>query len=149
MIGEVDGFVEIRTDLTGGEAIALAQMQGDHATISLDVNQLNGDRAIDRNVAVLHEFGHLVDFLLVDDATVQRLDAGIPRLGTCTEGSDEDTGVCTAVEERFAETFAKWALSGRVSIDGDGYGIPTPASLEDWGAPLGLLAAKLTVNARR
>jgi hypothetical protein len=57
--------------------------------------------------------------------------------------------VCTAVEERFAETFAKWALSGRVSIAGDGYGIPTPASLEDWGAPLGLLAAKLTVNARR
>jgi hypothetical protein len=148
LIGEIDGFVEFRSDLSGGDAIGLAQMEGDHATISLDVRALDGDRIIDRNVAVLHELGHIVDFLLVDDATGQILDAGIPRQGECTTASPEGIGACTAVEERFAETFAKWALSGRVSIAGDGYGILTPASLEDWGAPLGLLAAKLSIKAR-
>jgi len=148
LIGEVDGFVEIRTDLIGEQAVATAQMDGDKATISLNLIALNGDRAIDRNVAVLHEFGHIVDFLLVDDALIGQLDAGIPRLGTCTDASAGAFGPCTAVEERFAETFAKWSLSGRVSIAGDGYGIPTPASLEDWGAPLGLQAARLTVEAR-
>jgi hypothetical protein len=148
LIGEVDGLIEVRTDLADGMAVALAQMQGDQATINLDVRALDGDRIIDRNVAVLHELGHIVDFLLVDDATIRTLDAGIPTQGECAPGSPEGIGACTAVEERFAETFAKWALSGRVSIAGDGYGILTPASLEDWGAPLGLLAAKLSVAAR-
>ena len=45
-----------------------------------------------------------------------------------------------------ADTFAKWALRGRISLAGSGYGIPAPASIEDWGRPLGLLAAQL--NAR-
>jgi hypothetical protein len=50
------------------------------------------------------------------------------------------------VEERFADTFAKWALGGRISLAGSGYGIPAPASIEDWGAPLGLLAAQLNTR---
>ena len=148
LIAEVDGFVEFRTDLSSGQAIALASMKGDQATINLDIRALNGDRIIDRNVAVLHELGHIIDFLLVDDAVGRTLDAGIPRQGECTTGTAEATGACTAIEERLAETFAKWALSGRVSIAGDGYGILTPASLEDWGQPLGLLAAQLTIEAR-
>ena len=56
------------------------------------------------------------------------------------------TGACTAVEERFADTFAKWALRGRISLAGSGYGIPAPASIEDWGPPLGLLAAQLSAR---
>ena len=47
------------------------------------------------------------------------------------------------MEERFADTFAKWALNGAVSEVGAGYGIATPASIEDWGAPLGRLAFSL------
>jgi hypothetical protein len=35
-----------------------------------------------------------------------------------------------------------------VSLAGSGYGIPLPASIEDWGQPLGLLAAQLTIRAR-
>ena len=73
------------------------------------------------------------------------LDAGIPTLGTCRSPS-ADLGPCTAVEERFADTFAKWALGGRVSLAGSGYGIPAPASLESWGSPLGLLAVQLDVD---
>lgn len=134
LIGEIDGLVEIRTDLQHGQAIGMAEMAGDSATVHLDARLLNGERAVDRGAAVLHELGHIVDFVLVDDAIRQRMDSAIPRLGT------------SAVEERFAETFAKWALNGRVSIAGDGYGIPNPPSIEDWGAPLSRLAIELDLE---
>jgi hypothetical protein len=147
LIAEVDGLIEIRTDLPQeGDAIGLAQMSSEGAAVSFDVRSLNSDRALDRNVVVLHELGHVIDYQLVSDELVQQLDAGIPRVGTCEASAALPTGACTAVEERFADTFAKWALRGRISLAGSGYGIPAPASIEDWGAPLGLLAAQL--NAR-
>ena len=58
-------------------------------------------------------------------------------------------GDCTAPEERFADTFAKWALRGAVSAAGAGYGVASPASLEDWGTPLATLAIKIQVASRR
>jgi hypothetical protein len=82
---------------------------------------------------VLHELGHVVDYALVAPELGRQLDAAIP----------PDPAV---VEERFADTFAKWALRGSVSIAGAGYRIPTPSSLEDWGAPLGALAATLPAS---
>jgi hypothetical protein len=146
LIAEIDGLVEIRTDLPQGEAIGLAEMTMDQAVVRFDARALNSERAIDREVVVLHELGHVVDFQLVDDELVQELDHKIPRVGSCGDSAALPTGACTAVEERFADTFAKWALRGRISLAGSGYGIPAPASIEDWGAPLGLLAAQL--NAR-
>jgi hypothetical protein len=134
LIDEVDGLIEVRTDLSSADAIGMAQMQDGQATVSLDARLLNGERAVDRSVSVLHEIGHIVDFVLVEDELRGRMDAAIPRLGT------------PAVEERFAETFAKWALGGRVSIAGDGYGIPNPPSIEDWGAPLARLAIELDLR---
>ena len=116
--------------------------------MSFDVQALDGERAIDRNVVVLHELGHVVDYLLVSEALLTQLDASIPTVGACESSSAEPTGACTAVEERFADTFAKWSLGGRVSLAGSGYGIQTPASIEDWGKPLGLLAAEATIKAR-
>ena len=145
LIDEVDGLVTVRTDLSGAVAIGLAESGPQGMSVNFDVAALNGDRAIDRNVVVLHELGHIVDFVLADDALVRQLDAGIPPAGTC-ESTSDDFGACTAIEERFADTFAKWALRGRISLAGSGYGIPAPASIEDWGAPLGLLAGRL--NAR-
>ena len=144
LIAEIDGLVEIRTDLPRGEAIGLAQMTLDDAVVNFDTSSLNGDRAFDRDVVVLHELGHVVDFQLVDDGWSE-LDRGIPRVGAC-HGEGLPVGACTAVEERFADTFAKWALRGRVSLAGSGYGIPAPTSIEDWGAPLGLLAAQLNTR---
>jgi hypothetical protein len=102
LIDEVDGLIEVRTDLSSADAIGMAQMQDGQATVSLDARLLNGERAVDRSVSVLHEIGHIVDFVLVEDELRGRMDAAIPRLGT------------PAVEERFAETFARWALGGRV-----------------------------------
>jgi hypothetical protein len=145
LIAEIDGLVEVRADLPRGDAIGLAQMTMDTAVVSFDVRSLNGDRAIDRDVVVLHELGHVIDFQLVSDELVRELDGGIPRGGEC-HATALPTGACTSIEERFADTFAKWALRGRISLAGSGYGIPAPASIEDWGAPLGLLAAGL--NAR-
>jgi hypothetical protein len=152
LIGEVDGLVDVRTTLNspgtiylGGDtsqAIGLTMASGGRATIDLDVRRLNGDRALDRNMVVLHELGHVIDYLLVDDKLVAELDAGIPAAGEC-QSSTQAYGACTAVPERFADTFAKWALRGRFSLAGSGYGIPTPPSLEDWGRPLGRLALEL------
>jgi hypothetical protein len=146
LIAEVDGLIEIRTDLHHDEAVGLAEMRPGRSVVSFDVRTLNGERALDRNVVVLHELGHVIDFQLVSDELVQQLDQQIPRVGDCGGATHLPTGACTAVEERFADTFAKWALRGRISLAGSGYGIPAPASIEDWGAPLGLLAAQL--NAR-
>ena len=143
LIAEIDGLVVVRTDLPPGEAIGLAEMTIDDAVVNFDVRSLNGERAIDRDVVVLHELGHVIDFQLIPDDLVAELDAGIPRVGTCGDSALLPTGACTAVEERFADTFAKWALRGRISLAGSGYGIPAPASIEDWGAPLGRLAYTL------
>ena len=146
LIAEIDGLVEVRTDLPQGEAIGLAEMTMDRAVVSFDARTLNGERAIDREVVVLHELGHVVDFQLVDDELVKQLDTQIPRIGDCGQSAMLPTGACTAVEERFADTFAKWALRGRISLAGSGYGIPAPSSIEDWGRPLGLLAAQLNTR---
>jgi hypothetical protein len=147
LIAEVDGLVEIRTDLPTGVAIGLAELSSDGAIVNFDLRSLNGDRALDRNVVVLHELGHVIDYQLVPDELVQQLDRGIPRVGTCQPAAAVlPIGACTAIEERFADTFAKWALRGRFSLAGSGYGILAPASLEDWGAPLGRLAIQLNVR---
>jgi hypothetical protein len=146
LIAEIDGLVEIRTDLPRGVAIGLAEITPDRAVVNFDLRSLNYDRALDRNVVVLHELGHVVDYHLVSDELVQELDRGIPRAGVCPATSPLPTGACSAVEERFADTFAKWALRGRISLAGSGYGIRAPASIEDWGAPLGLLAARLSAR---
>jgi hypothetical protein len=142
LIGEVDGLVEVRTDLARGDAVGLTEFDGHNLSVSFDLARLNGDRAIDRNMVVLHELGHVIDFVLVDDDTIAQLDAGIPPTREC-QSADKDYGECTPGEERFADTFAKWALRGRFSLAGSGYGIPTPPSLEDWGMPLGRLAIQL------
>jgi hypothetical protein len=146
LIAEVDGLVTVRTDLRSAgvpeDAIGLTRTDGEHVEILLGADRLNSDRAIDRDMVVLHELGHVIDFLLVDDALMGKLDAGIPASRECGEALD-GAGGCNATPERFADTFAKWALRGRFSIAGSGYGVPTPASLEDWGMPLGALAIQL------
>src|ERR1044071_1240770 len=124
LIAEVDGMVEVRTDLNAPgasygpgteQAIGMTAMKGNQALITLDVRELDGERAIDRNMVVLHEFGHVIDYVLADDALVNSLDAGIPPAGTCN-GTSDGIGACTAIPERFADTFAKWALRGRFSL---------------------------------
>jgi hypothetical protein len=133
----------VRTELREpGTTIGLTRSGPEGILIDLDVSRLNGTAALQRDTVVLHELGHVIDFAIVPEALGAQLDAGIPRGGACTAPGD-GIGACADPAERFADTFAKWALRGAVSEAGAGYGIPTPASLEDWGAPLGALAVQL------
>ena len=137
LIAEVDGLVMMRAH-QGDDVLGLAQGGASGFTIEFNLPRLNGDRQGDRATAVLHELGHVIDFALVPKSTNATLDAQIPSSGPCGPVVD-----CDSVEERFADTFAKWALRGAVSEVGAGYGIPLPPSVEDWGAPLSELAYSL------
>jgi hypothetical protein len=138
LIAEVDGLVLVRTYAADGTTIGVTRSHERGFTVDLNVGHLNGEAAMDRATVVLHELGHVIDFALVPAAVNDRLDARIPRGGPCGVAID-----CDKVEERFADTFAKWALNGAVSEVGAGYGIPMPASIEEWGAPLAELAFRL------
>src|SRR3954471_18039147 len=143
LIDDVDGMVTITTgSFPNVHWVGLTQQYAPHAyEIKFNVAYLNGDRTLDRNVTVLHEFGHVIDFALTPPDLRNELAASLPPVGACMQ---ETSGDCTAPEERFADTFAKWALRGAVSLAGAGYGVPMPASIEDWGAPLGVLAARVS-----
>jgi hypothetical protein len=91
-------------------------------------------------IVVLHELGHVIDFSLIPKELADQLDRSIPTSGACVS-AEEVTGACAAPEERFADTFAKWALRGAVSAAGAGYQIDAPL-LDEWGAPLAILAAR-------
>lgn len=138
LIDEVDGLVEIGVFSDPGTTLGVTRSEPEGFAVDLNLGYLNGERGADRATVVLHELGHVIDFALVSGATNARLDAQIPRGGACGLAID-----CDRPEERFADTFAKWALNGAVSEAGAGYGIAMPASLEDWGAPLSQLSFRL------
>jgi hypothetical protein len=138
LIAEVDGLVRIGTMTGRGATLGITQSGARGFTVDLDVARLDNDRVMDRTTVVLHELGHVIDFALVPAAVNGALDEQVPRGGPCGLAID-----CDRPEERFADTFAKWALNGAVSEIGAGYGIAMPASLEDWGAPLARLSLSL------
>jgi hypothetical protein len=146
LIDDVDGGVTFRAVYAPHAFWAgLTQSVGPHRyTVTLNLSFLDGSRGPTiRDDVVLHELGHVVDFEVVPDDMRDRLAAQVPVTGACFTA---DTGDCTAPQERFADTFAKWALRGAVSVAGAGYSIPAPASLEDWGAPLAALATQLQAS---
>jgi hypothetical protein len=143
LIAEVDGLIEVHTHV--GDPFGVTELRPPAGYLmGLDIGAMDRDRIQDRESTVLHELGHVIDHALVPPELNGMLDHGIPR-GACTS-SHGLTGSCTALEERFADTFAKWALRGGVSVVGAGYGVATPASLEDWGAPLGRLAIEVSTR---
>src|SRR5215216_3816787 len=123
LIAEVDGLVEYQVHRGDPLGVTRSVVSSDGARfeISFDVASLDGDRGQDRSVTVLHEYGHAVDLALVPQAVNDALEAGIPRTGTCGNYGGALTGSCAAPPERFADTFAKWALRGSVSAIGAGY----------------------------
>jgi hypothetical protein len=141
LIGLVDGLVDVRIGPTGTPgAIGLTEdgEPGYRVTIDLDlVLARYGARGVQRTV--LHELGHVVDHALLTDDISAALDAGIPAGVGCEGGL---FGGCATREERFAESFAKWALDD-IGVNLDiGYKVPPPsAPLEVWGAPLARLGA--------
>jgi hypothetical protein len=140
LIGLVDGLVDVGVAPTGGHSVGLTQGDGSRYRVTLDLATVSaryGERGIQR--LVLHELGHVVDAVLVPDSLMAVLDSGIPAGLGCDDGV---TGACANRAERFAETFAKWAL-GDIGVNLDiGYRVPPPRlPLDAWGEPLARLAA--------
>ena len=139
LVGVVDGLVDVHVGPSGGHSVGLTESRGARYSVTLDlgtVAQRYGQRGIAR--LVLHELGHVVDFALVPESLDRELDAGIPAGLGCEQGV---LGGCANREERFAETFAKWAL-GDIGVSLNiGYKVPPPLlPLAAWGAPLARLA---------
>jgi hypothetical protein len=140
LIEAVDGLVVFKVGKARPGAVGLAESRGNAdftVTVDLDdVHANHGPRGIARTV--LHEFGHVVDHALVDEQLMRTLDAGIPAGYACEPG--ERTGSCAEVPERFAESFAKWAMND-IGVDiYIGYKVPPPTMpLEQWGQPLAAL----------
>jgi hypothetical protein len=135
LIGLVDGLVSVSVGPTGPTALGTTAgydgmyvMRIDLATVTARLGQAGVDRV------VLHELGHVVDFALLPDDLTAALDAGIPQGWGCENGK---LGSCAPREERFAESFAKWA-TGDIGVNvAAGYKVPPPGpTLDAWGAPL-------------
>lgn len=136
LIDLVDGLVDIQVGRPSDPgAVATTLVGGPRYPITVDL-ALAWSRAGQRGVnrVMLHELGHVVDHALLPDAVVAPLVAEVPTGWGCDDGR---SGACTADEERFAESFAKWA-TGDIGVNlALGYAVPPPdVALEDWGAPL-------------
>jgi hypothetical protein len=138
LIDDVDGLVTITVgDASSGraDAVGLTQASGDGFVVTLNLGAVystGGERGVQR--LVLHELGHVVDAALLKPELAARLDAPIPRGYGC-DPQQPDVG-CAPREERFAETFAKWA-TGDIGVNLPlGYKVEPPPSLDDWGAQL-------------
>ena len=136
LIGIVDGLVTVRVGPTGAPgAIGLTTLRDPGYDVTVDlgpVSERYGQRGIDR--VVLHELGHVIDHAIVPAALDRQLAAGIPAGYGCDQGL---SGACATADERFAESFAKWAV-GDIGLDLNvGYKVmPPEPSLAAWGAPL-------------
>jgi hypothetical protein len=141
LIDAVDGATVVKVAQPEGNSLGTTQWMGDHYEIVLNLGQTQRDagaRGITR--LVLHELGHAVDHALVPAVLAQQLDRQIPAGAPCAAGSH--LASCAPREERFAETFAKWAMGNDLGANlYIGYAVPPPSvSFETWAAPLSELA---------
>ncbi|WP_354702024.1 hypothetical protein DSM112329_02370 [Paraconexibacter sp. AEG42_29] len=143
LIDVVDGAVTIEVGpADAANAAGVAHIRGGEARVVLDLGVISrrfGERGVTR--LVLHELAHVVDHLLVPDDTAAALDAAVPQGYGCAAGDrDPSCAGRSDREERFAESFAKWAV-GDIGMDLDfGYRVPPPTSLTTWGAPMSSLS---------
>jgi hypothetical protein len=118
--------------------IGVTRFDGDHYEMTIDlagVSRRHGARGV--NALILHEMGHVVDRALVLDDLIAALDAQIPAGVRCRPG--QPTGACATVQERFADTFAKWAMDD-LGVNGTvGYRVLPPVPIAKWGEPLAKL----------
>ena len=134
IVERVAGLVTITVGRPGARVAGSAGPTADGYSVVLDlggVYRSSGMRGVRR--LVLHELAHVVDHALVPSALEAQLDAATPAGFGC---DDNVSGRCAAREERFAESFAKWATG---DIGNDlylGYRVPPPSSLSEWGRPL-------------
>jgi hypothetical protein len=144
LIGLVAGITTITVGSVGhGIAGGARPLPGGRYEVRLDlsgVNARHGARGIAR--VTWHELAHVVDDALVTGVLERTLDAAVPRGWGCDQGG---SGACASREERFAESFAKWA-TGDIGVDVYlGYRVPPPHSVGTWGAPLAELSRRVAL----
>jgi hypothetical protein len=136
LVGAVDGLVDVEVGEAAPGAAGSTYLGGgsERFRVVLELGPIfreTGLRGVSR--LVLHELGHVVDHALTPAALDAQLDAGVP---PCAEGE----AVCPR-EERFAESFAKWATGDIGLALPIGYSVPPPQPTpERWGEPLAALA---------
>ena len=141
LIELVDGLVTVRfAALSQARAIGLTSFDGERFEVTIDFDALTRHHHIGAlNATVLHELGHVVDRAIVPDDLAARLDAKIPTGINCIPG--RSTSTCPPIAERFADTFARWAMDD-ISINGTvGYRVLPPVPVAAWGEPLARLVA--------
>lgn len=139
LVALVDGLVDLRVGPAGPTALGVTRIGGPRYDVTIDLARTlaaTGSRGVGR--VVLHELGHVLDDAVLPVDLVTALDAAIPRGWGCDGGR---AGACADREERFAETFAKWA-TGDIGVSLPvGYKVPPPSvSLDAWGEPLAAFA---------
>lgn len=140
LIDAVDGQVTLGVHPSESLVAGFVQPMADGFTLSLAADALRRYDQEIRDHVIIHELGHVVDLALVPAALNAELDVAVPRIGGCA-GAGDDAG-CASAEERFADTFAKWALDDPVVLSGIvsvGYRVAPPANLALWGEPLARL----------
>ena len=138
LIARVAPMTSVSFDLPSSTTTLGVTRTSDGRSFTVDVDlggsmAAGGRRAVER--VILHELGHVVDFALLSEDQRAALDAHFPQGYACPpEG-------CADRRERFAETFAKWALGDIGASLYVGYAVPPPVvTLDSWGDPLRALA---------
>jgi hypothetical protein len=137
LVERVAGLVTVTVGPPGPGVAGQMRATPDGYEVALDLASVRG-RFGARGIArvTLHELAHVVDHALVAGPLEAVLDAATPPGLGCDDGGV--SGGCAAREERFAESFAKWA-TGDIGLNITlGYRVPPP-DLGSWGRPLGVL----------
>jgi hypothetical protein len=133
LIDLVDGLITVGAHSKNGYSMA----HPGPMRISYNRGHLTASRR-ERRMTILHELGHLIDAAMVDDSTFAKLERMVPRGGRCNPNRPTliPTGPCAVPAERFADTFAKWAMNDRGIGLRAGYNVKPPKSLKAWGRVL-------------
>lgn len=133
ILESVLGAVTIEIGSPGEGIAGEARQRGDRFTVELNLGLifgLLGRQGTDR--LVLHELGHVVDWMLTPASLDKEIDALTPRGYGCDDGVG---GACASERERFAEGYSKWSTGDIGAQAGAvlGYRVPPPSDLERWG----------------
>lgn len=136
LVALVDGLVTVHFEDPPGDPVGLTHFDGRDYDVTIDLTAVIARYGMrEGNAIVLHELGHVVDIALVPDALRSELDAGIPTGESCSR-SGPPIDACAPIEERFADSFSKWATDDLGVNLASGYRILPPVPLEAWGRPL-------------
>lgn len=137
LVDLVDGLVTVHFERPAdGRAIGLTQFAGKEYDVTIDLREVLSQYGLrEANAVVMHELGHVIDIALVPDELVAELDRDIPIGENCRRDAPQ-IGACAPIEERFADSFSKWAMDDLGVNLASGYRILPPVPLESWGRPL-------------